>query len=34
LLYASKEARDGALQSGMDEGMEAGYQRLDAIFGG
>ncbi|MGH2607727.1 MAG: SRPBCC family protein [Tepidiformaceae bacterium] len=32
LLYSSKEARDGALQSGMDEGMEAGYARLDAIF--
>jgi uncharacterized protein YndB with AHSA1/START domain len=32
LLYASKEARDGALQSGMDEGMAAGYERLDAIF--
>ncbi len=32
ILYSSKEARDGALQSGMDEGMEAGYARLDAIF--
>ena len=32
LLYSSKEARDGALQSGMDEGMEAGYRRLDAIL--
>ncbi len=29
--YASKEARDGALSSGMDEGMEACYQTLDAI---
>jgi uncharacterized protein YndB with AHSA1/START domain len=28
--YASKEARDGALASGMDEGMEACYQHLDA----
>jgi uncharacterized protein YndB with AHSA1/START domain len=28
--YASKEARDGALASGMDEGMEACYQKLDA----
>ena len=28
--YASKEARDGALASGMDEGMEACYQQLDA----
>lgn len=32
LLYGSKEARDGALQSGMDEGMAAGYARLDAIL--
>lgn len=30
--YESREARDGALASGMDQGMEAGYQRLDAIF--
>jgi uncharacterized protein YndB with AHSA1/START domain len=28
--YASKEARDGALASGMDDGMEACYQHLDA----
>jgi uncharacterized protein YndB with AHSA1/START domain len=28
--YGSKEARDGALASGMDEGMEACYQKLDA----
>jgi uncharacterized protein YndB with AHSA1/START domain len=28
--YASKEARDGALASGMDQGMEACYQQLDA----
>ena len=27
--YDSKEARDGALASGMDEGMEACYQQLD-----
>jgi uncharacterized protein YndB with AHSA1/START domain len=32
ILYASREARDGALKSGMDYGMEAGYQRLDALF--
>jgi uncharacterized protein YndB with AHSA1/START domain len=32
VLYSSKAARDGALQSGMDEGMEAGYARLDVIF--
>lgn len=30
--YDSKAARDGALASGMDEGMEAGYQRLDAVL--
>lgn len=30
--YASKEARDGALASGMDEGMEACYQQLDALL--
>jgi uncharacterized protein YndB with AHSA1/START domain len=28
--YDSKEARDGALASGMDQGMEACYQLLDA----
>jgi uncharacterized protein YndB with AHSA1/START domain len=28
LLYASKEARDGALASGMAEGMSAGFDRL------
>jgi hypothetical protein len=27
--YPSKEARDGALASGMDEGMEACYVQLD-----
>ena len=30
--YLSKEARDGALASGMDEGMEACYQQLDAVL--
>lgn len=30
--YCSKEARDGAIASGMDQGMEAGYQRLDAVL--
>jgi len=29
--YASKEARDGAIASGMDQGMEACYQRLEAL---
>lgn len=28
--YASKEARDGAMASGMDDGMEACYQQLEA----
>lgn len=32
ILYASKEARDGAAQSGMTEGMETGYQRLDEVL--
>jgi uncharacterized protein YndB with AHSA1/START domain len=30
--YPSKEARDGALASGMDRGMVAGYDRLDEIL--
>ncbi len=30
--YASKEDRDGALASGMDEGMEACYQKLEALL--
>jgi uncharacterized protein YndB with AHSA1/START domain len=30
--YDSKEARDGAMASGMDEGMEACYQQLDAAL--
>jgi uncharacterized protein YndB with AHSA1/START domain len=29
--YTSKEARDGALKTGMTDGMEAGYARLDAL---
>jgi uncharacterized protein YndB with AHSA1/START domain len=32
VLYASKEARDGAAKSGMTDGMEAGYQRLDEVL--
>jgi len=28
ILYSSKEARDGALRTGMTEGMAAGYDRL------
>jgi uncharacterized protein YndB with AHSA1/START domain len=30
--YESKDARDGALASGMDQGMEAGYKQLDALI--
>ena len=32
ILYASREARDGAKMSGMTTGMEAGYRRLDEMF--
>src|SRR4051794_16217960 len=30
--YESKDARDGALASGMDEGMEGCYQQLDGVL--
>ncbi len=30
--YDTKEARDGALCSGMDQGMEACYAKLDAVL--
>jgi uncharacterized protein YndB with AHSA1/START domain len=30
--YDSKEARDEAIASGMDQGMEAGYKQLDAVL--
>src|SRR5262245_20965139 len=30
--YSSKEARDGALASGQNEGMEACYKRLDSVL--
>jgi len=30
--YDSKEARDGAIASGMDQGMETCYQQLDSLF--
>jgi hypothetical protein len=30
--YDSKEARDGAIASGADQGMEAGYENLDALL--
>ena len=29
--YGSKEERDGAIASGMDQGMEACYERLEAL---
>lgn len=32
VLYASKEARDGALRTGMADGLEAGYARLDELL--
>lgn len=30
--YASREARDGAIQTGMAKGVEAGYERLDELL--
>jgi uncharacterized protein YndB with AHSA1/START domain len=30
--YSSQEARDAALKTGMADGMEMGYERLDKIF--
>ena len=32
ILYASREARDGALKSGMDQGMEYGYSLLEELL--
>jgi uncharacterized protein YndB with AHSA1/START domain len=32
LLFPSKEARDGAIASGMERGVSTGYQRLDGIL--
>lgn len=32
VLYPSKEAREGALSTGMTQGMEMGYQRLDELL--
>jgi uncharacterized protein YndB with AHSA1/START domain len=31
MRFASKEARDGALVTGMTDGMEASYQRLESV---
>ena len=33
LLFGSKPARDGALASGMEHGVAAGYNTLDGILG-
>jgi uncharacterized protein YndB with AHSA1/START domain len=32
VLYPSKEARDAAIASGMEQGMAAGYDRLEGIL--
>lgn len=32
MKFASKEMRDGAVSTGMTEGMEMGYERLDEMF--
>ena len=32
ILYASKENRDGALQTGMEQGMAASYDRLAGVL--
>ena len=32
VLYASREARDNAAKTGMTDGMEQGYQRLDEML--
>ena len=32
LTFASKEARDGAVSTGMTDGMEYSYARLDGLF--
>ena len=34
MRFASKEARDGAVSTGMTDGMEMGYARLDDMFAG
>jgi uncharacterized protein YndB with AHSA1/START domain len=33
LMFASKEARDGAMSTGMTDGMEYSYTRLDGVLG-
>ena len=32
ILYSSKAARNGALKSGMEEGMAVGYDRLESLL--
>jgi uncharacterized protein YndB with AHSA1/START domain len=32
IVYSSNEARDGAIATGMTDGMEAGYQLLDQLI--
>jgi len=32
IVYTSKQARDGALATGMTEGMSAGFDKLDALL--
>lgn len=32
VLYPSKDARDAALKTGMKDGMDAGFARLDALL--
>jgi hypothetical protein len=32
MRFASKESRDGAVATGMTDGMEKGYARLDDMF--
>ncbi|HET9064984.1 MAG TPA: SRPBCC family protein [Gemmatimonadales bacterium] len=34
MTYVSKEARDGAVSTGMTDGMEYSYTRLDEMLGG
>jgi uncharacterized protein YndB with AHSA1/START domain len=34
VLYQSKEARDTASRSGMEQGMVAGYDRLERVLSG
>ncbi len=34
MKFASKEIRDAAVSTGMTDGMEMGYERLDMLPGG